>query len=142
MNVVSALQTYIVPGRLEKALKSIRSALGEMELDIVGEFVLSENLKHGPERKIVASRILLVSCPILDFEAVALCRASAVFFPLHVLVSEEGDQTRVSLVNPTVLLEARLPVGADGPMGRLVARVEMALDALLLVPREHVDEED
>jgi len=131
MNVVSALHTYLVPQKFDRALKSIRGALNEVELDVVGEFELPEDMRSHPEGEASASRILLVSSPILDFEAMALARASAVFFPLHVLVSAENEQTRVSVVNPTSLFEARLPVGAGDPMDRLVARVAMALDCIL-----------
>lgn len=131
MTVAAALQTCVVPERFEKALKSIRGALNEVELDVVGEFEVPEDLRSRPEGGLTASRILLVSSPLLDFEAMALGRASAVFFPLHVLVSAENDQTRVSVVNPTCLFEARLPVGAGDPMDRLVARVGMALDCIL-----------
>ena len=130
MNAASTIETYVVPERFEKALKCIRGALGQMELDVVEEFEIPERIESGPGREIVTSRILLVSCPLLDFEAVALGRASAVFFPLHVLVCAEGVRTRVSIVNPTSLFEARLPVGAGDPMDRLVARVGMALDSL------------
>jgi uncharacterized protein (DUF302 family) len=122
MNAVSPVQTYLVPARFEKALKGIRVALGQMGLDVVEELESLESVR--------SSRILLVSCPLLDLEAVALSRAAAVFFPLHVLVCSESERTRVSMINPTGLFEARLPVGAGDPMDRLVARVTMALDSL------------
>lgn len=131
MNVVSMMQAYRVAERFERALKSIRSALHGMDLDIVGEFDLPEVRNLGTGRKAGAFKILLVSSPVLDFEAVALGRAAAVFFPLHVMVSAEGDSTRISLVNPTSLFDARLPVGAVSPMNRIVARVELALESLL-----------
>lgn len=131
MNVVSTLQIYVVDERFEKALKSIRGALGDMELDIIGEFDIPEVRNPGPGRKAEYFKILLVSCPVLDFEAVALGRAAAVFFPLHLMVSAEGERTRVSLVNPTVIFDARLPVGVSNPMNRLVARVELAMESLL-----------
>lgn len=131
MNVVSALQTYTVAERFERALKSIRGAFDGLDLDIVGEFDIPDVRTGVTGRKAGSLKILLVSCPVLDFEAVALGRAAAVFFPLHVMVSAEGDQTRVSLVNPSGIFDARFPVGAVSPMNRLVARVELALESLL-----------
>jgi hypothetical protein len=131
MNVVSTAQSYMVTERFEKALRSIRTALHDVDLDIVGEFDLPETRHVGASRKTGSFKILLVSCPILDFEAVALGRAAAVFFPLHLMVTSEGERTRVSVVNPAGLFDARLPVGAVTPMNRLVARVELALESLL-----------
>ena len=127
---VSGLQTYVVPERLDKALKVIRAALREVELEVLDEFPLSRKIKLGPSRIVAESRILLVSCPILEFEAVALARAAAAMLPLHVLVTGEQNQTTVSVVNPASLFEGRIPVGASGPMERLVARVELALDSI------------
>jgi len=130
MNGVPALQSYLIPAKFEKALKSIRGALSEVEVDIVQEFDLSEDLNSGTRSRITA-RMLLVSSPILDFEAVALGRAGAVFLPLHLLVTPETGSTRVSLVDPSGLLEGRLPVGIGDPLRRLVGRVAAAFDSLL-----------
>ena len=130
MSVMSASHTYVVPDPLEQALRSIRGALDKMELDVVGEIELSEHVKQASERRMTGSRILLVGCPILDLEAVALGRAAAVFVPLHVLVSAERNETRVSVVNPTGLFDARFPIGARGPIDKLVARFAMAMDSI------------
>jgi uncharacterized protein (DUF302 family) len=131
MDVLSTLQTYRVPERFERAMKAVRGALGDMDLDIVEEFDFPDAFGTGPERRNHRCKVLLVSCPVLDFEALTLGRAAAVFFPLHVMVTAEGDGTRVSLVNPTALFDSRLPVGAINPMNRLVARVELAMESLL-----------
>lgn len=130
MNVDSAVQTYIVPERFDRALKSIRAALRDVELEIVDEVQVSDNGRSALERRFSDARILLIGCPILDFEAMALGRAAAVFFPLHVLVSAEPEQTRVFVVNPTTLFAGRLPMGASEPLNRLVARISLALDSL------------
>jgi uncharacterized protein (DUF302 family) len=130
VNAVSALQTYVIRERFDKSLRAIRSALAEMELEVVGEFDIAETVNGGSSRRVAPSKILLVDCPLLIFEALALDRAAAVFFPLHVLVSGGGEQTRVAMTNPTRLFDARFPVGAADPMDRLVARVELALESV------------
>ena len=119
MSTLSALDSYVVEARFDKVLKMVRKALAEMELQVAGE-VDGEN----------ESKTLLVDCPLLLFEALALNRAAAVFFPLHVLVSADGNQTRISVANPMRLLDGRLPVGSANPMNRLMARVEMALESV------------
>jgi uncharacterized protein (DUF302 family) len=132
MNALSDGQTFVIPERFDKVLKFIRNALAEAELSIAGEFDSTEGLNGEMGKKAVRSRILLVDCPLLEFEALALDRASAVFFPLHILVSAAGDQTQVSAINPTGLFDARLPVGAAEPMEKLHARVALALESALL----------
>lgn len=127
VNSVSAPETRVIHERFERALRLIRASLAEVDLKIVQEIDLAGTPEHGMARPGASSKILLVDCPLLLFEALALDRAAAVFFPLHVLVSGIGDRTRVSIANPAALWNARLPVGAAHPMQRLVARIELAL---------------
>jgi uncharacterized protein (DUF302 family) len=128
MNALAAGQTYMIAERFDKAVKMIRSALAETELSVVGEFDTTETLGKEPGKKAERSRILLVDCPLLVFEAQALDRAAGVFFPLHVFVWADGDRTQISTLNPTVLFDVRLPLGAAAPMEGLQARVTMALE--------------
>jgi uncharacterized protein (DUF302 family) len=132
MNAIADGQTFVIAQRFDKVLKLIRSALAEAELSVAGEFDSTEGLNGELGKKAVRSRILLVDCPLLVFEALALDRASAVFFPFHILVSAAGDQTQVSAINPAGLFDARLPVGAAEPMEKLHARVALALELALL----------
>jgi hypothetical protein len=134
MNAVSALQSYLIPAKFEKALKSIRAALAGTEVEIVQEFELPEDLNQVTRMRSSAARLLLVSSPVLDFEAVALGRAGAVFFPLHILIAPEEGCTRVCVVNPAELLEGRMPVGLGDPLEKLVARLGIAFDSLVGSP--------
>jgi uncharacterized protein (DUF302 family) len=134
VNEAVAFQTYVVAERFEKALKLIRRALSEMDIEIVGEYDNIGALTDGSSRREKASKILLVNCPMLNFEALALDRAAAVFFPLHVLVSATGDWTQVSIINLARLSDARLPVGAEAPIRRLAGRIELALESVSQEP--------
>jgi uncharacterized protein (DUF302 family) len=129
MNAAAAEQSYVIAEQFDKALKTIRSALAGKELEITGEFDVAQLLHRQPLGTTARSRILLVDCPVLMFEALALDRAAAVFFPLHILVSATGSQTHVCLINPAELFDARLPAGAADPMERLQARVAQALQS-------------
>lgn len=130
MDTASFLNSYILEERFPKALKLIRTALGSMEVAVVGELDITEK-PHPGASSLSRSTILLVDCPLLDLEALALDRAAAVFLPLHVLVSAAGEQTKVSVVNPTGIFNARFPAGSVGPLDRLVSRVGMALESLV-----------
>lgn len=115
----SALRSYIVDSRIGEVWEPLRHALADMELEVIGSV-------NAPEH----SRVLLVDCPLLDFEALALDRASAVFFPGHILVSPWDGRTRVSVVDPAGLFSARFPVGMAEPMERLLARISLAVELL------------
>ena len=130
MPAALAMHTFVVGERFDRAMKLLRGALADMEIEIVGEFNAADVLSLEPAPPGSRSKILLVDCPLLDFEALALDRASAVFFPLHLLVSEMGDRTAISLANPSEIFDARLPVGSADPMERLLARVELAVDSI------------
>jgi hypothetical protein len=130
MNALAADQTYMIAKRFDKAVKLIRRALAETELSLVGEFDTTGTFGNERGRMAEPSRILLVDCPLLAFEAQALDRAAEVFFPMHVLFWADGDQTRASTANPAALFDVRLPSGAAIPMARLQARISMALESV------------
>lgn len=119
-----------VAERFDKALKTIRLALAEGDLSVVGEIDVTARPAWSASRKAGASRLLLVDSPLLVFEALALDRAAGVFFPLHLLVSASGEETLVSWPEPSVLLDLRLPAGAAEPLDELRARVTAALDTI------------
>jgi len=131
MSAFAIGQTYVIWERFDKAVKLIRNALAEGELSVVGEFDTTGAFRQGNGEKAKQSRILLVDCPLLVFEAQALDRAAGVFFPWHVFVWADGERTQASMASPGGLVDARLPLGAAGPMERLQARVTMALQSVL-----------
>jgi uncharacterized protein (DUF302 family) len=131
MNALAMEQTYLIPEPFDKAVKLIRRALAETELSVVGEFDTTRAFGEAPGKKTEPSRVLLVDCPLLVFEAQALDRAAGVFFPLHVLVWADGDRTQVSPVSSGEIFGIRLPLGVAGPMERLRARVTRALESIL-----------
>jgi uncharacterized protein (DUF302 family) len=131
MNALAMEQTYTISEPFDKAVKLIRLALAETELSVVDEFDMTRALGELPGKKAEQSRVLLVDCPLLVFEAQAFDRAAGVFFPLHVLVWADGDRTHVSTASSGALFDARLPSGVAGPMSKLKGRVGVALESIL-----------
>lgn len=127
MNTALAVQRYVIAGPFERELKMIRAALEDAELTVVAEFELSEILAGITALR---GRVILVDCPILTFEAMALSRAALVFVPVHVVVSGNGVQSQALMVSPDALLDLRLPAGVGYPVERLQSRVAMALESV------------
>ncbi len=119
MDVLAASHTYTIPERVHKALQLIRRAITRSGLSIVRDFEDEQ------------SRVLLVDCPLLAFEAQALHHAAGVFLPLHVLVRSEGNRTLVTTVNPAALFDGKLPLGSAEPVEKLYDRVT---ESLLSIP--------
>jgi uncharacterized protein (DUF302 family) len=141
LNTISAAQTYVIEERFGRALKLIRDALEKQELSVVGALDLTDGFAWDSGMHVEPSKLLLVDCPLLLFEALALDRAAGVFFPLHVLVSADGDRTQVVCVEPATLLEVRVPVGAAHPLEELHSRIGMALESLLPRFKSHRDQQ-
>ena len=131
MNAVPAFASVHDGGAVRQVAETDPQRTGGHGPGCAGEFNVARALGVGEAEIAVPSRILLVDCPLLAFEALALDRAAGVFVPLHVLVSAIGDRTRVSAVNPSALFGARLPIGAAEPVDRMVARVRPAQESAL-----------
>ena len=130
MNTLSVQQTYVIEERFDKAIRLIRSALERQELSVAGEIDMNPRSDLHLGKKEAASRLLLVDSPLLLFEALALDRAAGVFFPLHLLVSADGDHTHVSFVGAASLFDVRLPAGSSQPLADLRNRITIALESL------------
>jgi len=130
MNAVAAGHTYTIEERFDKTLKLVRGALSASDLEIAGEMDMPANWPGESRKRPARCRVLLVDCPLLVFEGLALDRAAGVYFPLHVLLASDGVRTHVSTVKPSGVFDARLPAGAAQPIDLLEARVARALAAL------------
>ena len=73
MNAPPADHTFAIEARFDQALKLVRVALTAADLEIAGE---DRELRGKPSR----CRLLLVDCPLLVFEGLALDRAAGVYF--------------------------------------------------------------
>jgi uncharacterized protein (DUF302 family) len=131
MNALSAGQTYVVEERFDRAVKLVRCALETQELSVSGEFDFTDSVAPDSSKKPERSKLLLVDSPLLLFEALALDRAAGVFFPLHVLISADGDRTQVVCVEPASLFGVRLPTGSSQPLAALRNRIAMALESVV-----------
>ena len=121
----------MIEERLDRAVKLVRSALETQELSVAAEFDVKDSVAPDSGKTPAPSKLLLVDSPLLLFEALAMDRAAGVFFPLHVLISSDGDRTQVVCVDPASLFEVRLPTGSSQPLAALRNRIAMALESVV-----------
>jgi uncharacterized protein (DUF302 family) len=131
MIATAAGHTVVIEEAFDKALKLVREALTQGDLEIAGEMDMPTTRPGESRKRPARCRVLLVDCPLLVFEGLALDRAAGVYFPLHVLLSSDGVRTRVTTVKPSGVFDARLPAGAAEPLERLEAQVARALESLV-----------
>jgi len=127
----AAGHTFVVAKRFDQALKSVRAALLAGNLEIVAEMDMPAAWPGESYDRPARCKLLLVDCPLLVFEALALDRSAGVYFPLHVLLASDGQRTHVSTVNPSGVFPARVPAGAAEPIERLEALAAQAIERLV-----------
>ena len=132
MNKLATGHIYVIDEQFDRALSLVRQELVDRELSVTSEFDVTESLSGDSRRKADRTRLLLVDCPLLLLEALALDRAAGVLIPLHVLVSSDGDRTQVVFIESSALFDRRVPVGASGPLEKLKTRISMALEAAVM----------
>jgi hypothetical protein len=108
---------------VEKTLKSLRRTLQAAEIDVVQQLDLSREFQGQFATGTNRCMLLLVDCPLLLFEAVALDRAAAVFFPLHVVVTGDDAGASIHWAHPAANVSSRLPATVKRPVDALRARL-------------------
>jgi hypothetical protein len=131
MIATAAGHTVVIEEAFDKALKLVREALTQGDLEIAGEMDMPATWPGESRKRPARCRVLLVDCPLLVFEGLALDRAAGVYFPLHVLLASDGVRTHVTTLKPSGVFDARLPAGAAAPLERLEAQVARALQSLM-----------
>jgi uncharacterized protein (DUF302 family) len=116
-----------IPLPVEKTLKSLRRTLQAAEIDVVQQLDLSREFQGQLAADKSRCILLLVDCPLLLFEAVALDRAAAVFFPLHVVVTGDDAGASIHWAHPAAAANSRLPATVRRPVDALHARLTQLL---------------
>lgn len=125
-----ATQTYVIPEPFDRALKQLRESLSSEGLSVPAELDLAARLREQLGLSIPPCRILCVDSPAAVAETLAIDSAGAVFLPLHLVVAGRGPRTLVHLAGATALGFGGLPVGAKGPLRKLMTRLSAALQRI------------
>jgi len=120
--------TRTIPASFSRALRALRRCFSEAGICVVEQLDLS---REFPGQFSGASKctVLLIDCPLLFFEALALDRGAAAFIPLHIVVTGGEERTSINWAHPTAITHLRVPATARAAVDALHARVTELLQA-------------
>jgi hypothetical protein len=113
---------------IERVLKVLRLALSDAGIEIVRELELSAEFRRQPDGDDRRCVLLLLDCPLLLFESLALDRAAGVFLPLHVVVIGDSKLTGIHWAHPAHASGVRLPPTARQALESLYTRINRVLE--------------
>lgn len=108
--------TFVIHRPFDSALPRIRRAIREDQLSIAGEIDAAQRVKRALDIYVPPCRILLVDNPGFMLEATAIDRGSAIFIPLHLIVSGAGNRTLLHILNTEHIRQSNLPIGIRAPV--------------------------
>jgi uncharacterized protein (DUF302 family) len=124
--------TLIMHQPPNEAIREIRRALAEADLEIAAELDLAGRVRKTLRIDIPPCRVLCVDCSVSLLEALILDRSAAVLLPLHLVVAGQGNQTLVYLLTPSAALYAGLPLTARTAMSKLQACITSAVESIAI----------
>lgn len=128
MELQSAGQVQAVPRAFDHTLKRLRRLLKKAGLSVVQQVDLSHDFPGQLAGGARNCTLLMVDCPLLLFEAVALDRSAAVFIPLHIVITGDQHTTCIHWAHPAETMGLRLSQAARGPVEALYTRLTRVLE--------------
>jgi uncharacterized protein (DUF302 family) len=122
--------TLVLNRPYAQARKQILATLKEQGLQVAFEFDVASGIRRSAGVRLPKSSVLGVGCPYQLLEAFVADCAAAVFFPLHVAVSEHGPETQVRILSPQVLRSAGVSPAISIPVHRTLRRIREALASI------------
>lgn len=116
METQATTMAFVLDSMFGPALAQIRQAIRQDQLSIAAEVDAAQRVRHALEIFVPQCRVLLVDSPLLLLETTAIDRASAVFIPLHLVVSSTGNRTLVQMLNLDHIRNSDLPIGIRAPV--------------------------
>ena len=90
--------TFVLEEPFESALTTLRRAFAQNQLCVAVELDAAKRIRRALSITVSPCRILFVENPLVMLEATAVDRSSAVFIPLHIVVSGGGRSTLVHVL--------------------------------------------
>lgn len=127
---VECSETLVFSMPYAQALRRIRTVLSGAGLQVAFEVDMAGSIFHSTGVQLAKSALLGVVCPYQLLEACVADPGAAVFLPLHMIVTERGNETEVRLLAPEALRTAGITIAVCLPVYRTLHRI---MDALGMV---------
>ncbi len=112
----AATAAFVLDRPFEAALIRIRQAVRAEQLCIAAEIDAAQRVKRALEIYVPQCRVLLIDNPLFLLEATAIDRASAIFMPLHLVISGSGNRTLAQMLDREHIRNSDLPIGIRAPV--------------------------
>ncbi len=132
--------TLVLNQPYDQARRRILATLREQGLQVAFDFDVASSILRSSGVRLPKSSVLGVECPYLLLEAFVADGAAAVFFPLHVVLSEHGPETQVRVLAPQTLRAAGVTPAISIPVHRTLRRISEALASVRAHSTKRSDE--
>lgn len=119
--------TLVLSQPYVQARRRILAMFRDKGLHVAFDFDVANCILRSAGVSLPKSSVLGVGCPYQFLEAFVADGAAAVFFPLHVVLSEHGPETHVCILAPQALRAAGVTPAISIPVHRTLRRIREAL---------------
>jgi len=130
MSDEEATITYMVREPFEQAVRSLRKALSDGNLELAGELDISSRIRQKLLVDTAPCRVFFVTAAPGVFEKPGADPYAAALTPLHVVISARGSQTEVHLLRPFSAQKQPMAPPTLAAFRRLQIRVVEAVERI------------
>lgn len=124
-----ATVTYTVPEPFDSAVSVLRHAFSRRKLKVAEILNLSERIQRRLSIRTSPCVVFLVTPPDGGFEALRRSRTASAFLPLHVVISDRGQQSDVHILRASQIDSEAADGATISALNRLHNEIIDAIEA-------------
>ena len=124
-----ATVTYTVPAPFDNAVSTLRHALSQRKLKVVEILNLSERIQRRLSIRSSPCVVFLVTSSDAGFNALRNSRAASSLLPLHVVISDHGQQSEVHVLRVSQIDSEAIDGATISALNRLQDEIVDAVNA-------------
>lgn len=124
-----ATVTYTVPEPFDSAVSILREAFSRRKLKVAEVLNLSERIQRRLSIRTSPCVVFLITPSDAGFEALRDSRAASAFLPLHVVISDRGQQSDIHILRASQIDSHSVDSATLSMLNRLQDEIADAIDA-------------